>query len=71
MLKLYLVNFDLITKINKNWYAGKEEMTKLVYAESVDEIQSKLDKHFELVAKNIPYNQSYEVQNILASEPIM
>lgn len=70
-LKLYLVKFDLITKINKNWYSGKEEITKLVYAESVDEVKKKLDKVYEQLSINAPYNSSYEVQNLSASEAIM
>lgn len=70
-LKLYLVKYDLITKINKNWYTGKEEMTKLVYAESVDEVKEKLDKVYDKLARSTSRNTSYEVQNLSASEAIM
>lgn len=70
-LRLYLVKFDLITKINKNWYSGKEEMIRLVYAESIDEVKEKLDKVYEDLSLNAAYNASYEVQNISASEAIM
>lgn len=70
-LKLYLVKYDLITKINKNWYSGKEEMTKLVYAESVDEVKEKLDKVYDKLSRSTSRNASYEVQNLSASEAIM
>lgn len=71
MTKLYLVKFEVVTKINRNWYSGKEEVTKLVYAKSVDEVKEKLDKLYEDLSRKTSYNASYRVQNISASEAIM